>query len=82
MNVHHWDASIYQGVVIVRAKGEKKARRKAVLKFTIAVEVKSKAQPTPISPWLLDDYVDCKEENDSKYSIDGDEGILYPNPND
>ncbi len=82
LNAHHWDASIYQGVVIVRAEDEKKARRKAVLKFTIAVEVKSKAQPTPISPWLLDDYVDCKEENDSKYSIDGNEEILYPNPND
>lgn len=43
LNVHHWDASIYQGVVIVRAEDEKMARRKAVLKITIAVEVKSKA---------------------------------------
>jgi hypothetical protein len=81
LNAHHWYASIYQGVVIVRAEVEKMSRRKAVLKFTIAVEVKSKAQPTLISPWLLDDYVDCKEGTNSKYSID-DEGILYPNPND
>ena len=70
MNAHHWDASIYQGVVIVRAEVEKMSRRKAVLKFTIAVEVKSKAQPTLISPWLLDDYVDCKEEKYNGFQND------------
>jgi hypothetical protein len=82
LDYHHWNASVYDGIVIVRAEDEKKARRKATLEFFIAVEVKPKWQPTPISPWLLGDYVDCKEENDSKYPIDGDEEILYPDPSD
>ena len=82
LNSHHWDASIYQGVVIVRAENEKKARRKATLEFCIAVEMKSKVQYTAINPWILGDHVDCKEEDDFEYPIDGDEEILYPNPND
>ncbi len=81
LNLHHWNASVYDGIVTVRAEDEEKARNKAALEFGTFVEVKSKVQPSPISPWLLNDYVDCKEENDSKYSIDGDEEILYPNPN-
>ncbi len=82
LDYHHWNASVYNGIVIVRAEDEKKARKKAALEFSIAVEVKSKTQPSPISPWSLGDYVDCKELNDSEYPIDGDEEILYPNPRD
>jgi hypothetical protein len=82
LNSHHWDASTYQGVVIARAENEKNALRKATLVFCIAVEIKSKGQSTAINPWILGDHVDCKEDNNSKYSIDGDEEILYPNIND
>ncbi len=82
LNSHHWDASTYWDVVIVRAEDEKKARRKATLEFSIAVEVKSKVQPTAINPWILGDHVDCKELNDAEYPIDGDEEILYPDPHD
>jgi hypothetical protein len=80
LDSYHWNASVYNDVVIVRAKDEKHARIKAAFKFSIAVEIKSNSPPSPISPWLLDDHVDCKEENDSKYTIDGDEEMLYPNP--
>jgi hypothetical protein len=61
LDSHHWNASVYNGSVIVRAVDEKKARRKAAFKFSIAVEIKSNSDATPISPWLLDDHVDCKE---------------------
>jgi len=79
---HHWNASVYNGIVIVRAEDEKKARRKAAFKFSIAVEIKSNSGATPISPWLLDDHVDCKEDTDSGYPIDGETEILHPNPGD
>ena len=82
LDPYHWNTSVYDDIVIVRAENEMKARRKAAFKFSITVEVKSNGYATPISPWLLDDYVDCKEENDSKYPIDGDVEILYPNPCD
>ncbi|MFQ5962884.1 MAG: hypothetical protein ACE5KZ_01205 [Candidatus Scalinduaceae bacterium] len=82
LNSQHWDASIYKGNVIVRAEDEKKARRKATLEFSIAVEKKSIAQPTAISPWSLGDHVDCKELNDAEYPIEGDEEILNPDPRD
>ncbi len=82
LDSHRWNASVYDGIVTARAEDEKKAREKAAFKFSIADEVKSKAQSTPISPWLLGDHVDCKELNDSKYSIDGDEEILDPDPSD
>lgn len=78
LDSYHWNTSVYDDIVIVRAEDEMKARKKAALKFSIAVEVKANAEPIPISPWLLDAYVDCKEENNSKYSIDGDVEILYP----
>ncbi len=80
LDSHHWNASVYNDIVIVRAKDEKHARIKAAFTFSIAVEVKSNSDATPISSWLLDDHVDCKEENNSKYSIDGDEEILHPDP--
>ena len=75
----HWNSSVYDGIVIVRAEDKMKARRKATFKFSIVIEIKPNAEPTPISPWLLDDCVDCTEETDSKYPIDGDIEILYPN---
>jgi hypothetical protein len=79
LDFYNWTASVYDGVVIVRAEDEMKARRKAAFKFSIAVEIKSNAEPTPISPWIFDDCVDCKEEIGSIYPIDGDVEILYPN---
>ena len=79
LDSHHWNASVFNGIAIVRAEDEKKARRKAAFKFSIAVEIKSNAQPTPISPWILDDHVDCIEETNSGHPIDGDEEILHPN---
>jgi hypothetical protein len=41
LDSHHWNASVYNGVVIVRAEDENQARRKAAFKFSIAVEIKS-----------------------------------------
>jgi hypothetical protein len=80
LDSHHWNASVYNDIAIVRAKDEKHARIKAAFTFSIAVEVKSNSDATPISPWLLDDHVDCIGETDSGYPIDGDEEILYPDP--
>ena len=80
LDSHHWNASVYNGIAIVRAEDEKKARRKAAFKFSIAVEIKSNSDATPISPWLLDDHVDCIEKTVSGYPIDGDEEILHPDP--
>ena len=82
LDSYHWNTSVYDDIVIVQAEDEIKARKKTALIFSIAVEIKSNAQPTPISPWILDDHVDCKEETDSKYPIDGDVEILYPNLRD
>lgn len=76
-----WKESEYQEVVIVRAEDEKSARRKATLTFASGVEIESKTQST-LFPWESGDHVDCKELNDSKYSIYGVEEILYPNPGD
>jgi hypothetical protein len=82
LNSHNWEASTYKDVVIVRAEDERRARERAKLDFLNADEIKSTAQPAAISPWSLGDHVDCKELNDSKYLIDGDEEILDPDPLD
>lgn len=76
-----WRESEYQEAIIVRAEDEKMARRKATLTFSRGVEIESKTQPT-LFPWESGDHVDCKELNDSKYSIDGDDEILYPDTSD
>ncbi len=31
LDIHHWNASVYADIVIVRAEDEKKARKKAAL---------------------------------------------------
>ncbi len=82
LNSPDWGESNLPEKVIVRAEDENKARRIAAFSFAPPVEIKSRVQPSPINPWESSNHVDCKEETDSKYSIDGDEEILDPNPSD
>ncbi len=83
-NLNHsdWGKDDCPKKLIVRAEDEEKARNKAALTFPSAVENKSIPQLSPNNPWLSVDHVDCNESNDTGYSTDGDEEILYPNPRD
>lgn len=73
-----WEASVYQGRAVVRARDESMARMKANTAFGIAVEVKSRFQQIVTMPWTNGSLVSCQELTEPKYPSDGPEGVLYP----
>ncbi len=73
----HWEASTYQGNVIVRAETEADARRLAARAFGIATE-RVPGRPVAIIPWDHPRLVAAAVLVDSKYDPDGDEEILSP----
>jgi len=73
----HWEASTYQGNVIVRAETEVDARRLASQSFWIVTE-KIPLQEVPANPWIHSWLVAAEVLEGSQYDSDGDEEILSP----
>ncbi len=73
----HWEASAYQGNVIVRAETEANARRLATQAFWIATD-KMPLQQVPANPWIHSWLVAAEVLKGSQYDPDGDEEILSP----
>ncbi len=73
----HWEASTYQGIVIVRAETEANARRLATQAFWIATD-KIPLQEVPANPWIHSWLVAAEVLEGSQYDPDGDEEILFP----
>ena len=73
----HWEASTYQGNVIVRAETEANARRLATQAFWIATD-KIPLQEVPANPWIHSWLVAAEVLEGSEYALDGAEQILYP----
>ena len=77
LSSHHWEASAYQGNVIVRAETEANARRLATQAFWMAPE-KIPGKEVAVNPWSHPRLVAAKVLEGSQYDPDGDEEILSP----
>ena len=73
----HWEASTYQGNVIVRAETEANARQLATQAFWIATE-KIPGKEVAVNPWSHPRLVQAAVLAGSQYDPDGDEEILSP----
>ena len=73
----HWEASTYQGNVIVRAETEANARRLATQAFWMATE-KIPGKEVAVNPWSHPRLVMAEVLEGSQYDPDGDEEILSP----
>ncbi len=73
----HWEASTYQGNVIVRVETEANARRLATQAFWIKTD-KIPLQEVPANPWIHSWLVAAEVLEGSQYNPDGDEEILSP----
>ncbi len=72
----HWEASTYQGNVIVRAETEADARHLATEAFWIATDKTS--LEVPVNPWSYSWLVAAEVFEGSQFDPDGDEEILSP----
>ncbi len=72
----HWEASTYQGNVIVRAETEANARQLATQAFWIATE-KIPGKEVAVNPWSHPRLVQAAVLEGSQFDPDGEEEILY-----
>ncbi|MEW6331238.1 MAG: hypothetical protein AB1560_07245 [Pseudomonadota bacterium] len=77
INSRDWEASIYRGVVIIRAESERRARQIASNTFGIATEVKL-GERIAINPWGQSLHVSAATIFDNKYHDSGNEGVVGP----
>jgi hypothetical protein len=71
----HWQASTYQGPVIVRAASEQEARHLAMQRFAKAGQ---RAEDTLLDPWGQEPLVFCTRLHDTRYDEDGKDEVLEP----
>ncbi len=72
----HWEASTYQGNVIVRAESEANARRLAAKAFGIGAG-NGLGREVAANPWYRPWLVAAKILEGSQFDPDGEEEILY-----
>ena len=72
----HWEASTYQGDVIVRAEAEANARRLAAKAF--GIRARNGLGRELANPWYRPWLVAAEVLEGSQYDPDGEEEILYP----
>ena len=72
-----WEASIFCGVVTVRANDEEEARLCAMQRFAIATNV-HRGEGTRTCPWTQCELVSCEELVESKYPAIGESEVLEP----
>ena len=72
-----WEASTYQGDVVVRASDERTARREASNRFAIATN-RNLGEPVKASPWPQAQLVSCEEYSGNECPVQGETGVLYP----
>ena len=70
-----WEASIFKGELIVRAKDAGAARRTASGKYSIATRGEP-GQESAASPWNDPNTVSCKRIDDARYEAEGPSAIL------
>ena len=71
----HWQASTYEGTVIVRAASEQDARHVVMQAFT---KGSPQVEDTLLNPWGQEPLVFCTRVHDSGYDEDGQDEVLEP----
>lgn len=72
-----WEASTYQGMVIVRARDEQAARSAAEKAFGTKTRF-SPGTGTKAPPWRRPEFVTAEVIEDPRYDSEGPTEILYP----
>ena len=72
-----WQASTYQGDVLVRADDARHARLRTTNRFGIAGSLPL-GGGTPRNPWTQERLVTCTQEADSPYPKEGSTTVLWP----
>lgn len=81
LNDANWQASTYQGPMVIRAEDENRARDIADTACGIAVSNRDPngvIREIPTNPWSNLGLVQCIELQDSSYPSEGDVEILEP----